>query len=365
MSHDFFDLPVTEKQAQTPDASVIYLDLPEGREELFAFTAGQYITLKVTLNGKEERRAYSLCTSPDDQQFGFCVKRLEGGKVSNYLLDQLQAGQKLSVMPPEGRFVAKTDADQRKTYYLIGAGSGITPLMSISRKVLEDEPGSTVHLLYGNRSEDTIIFKAELEEMEKRYAGQFTVNHILSQPARKKAGGLKGLFGKSKPTWNGRIGRIDPKELKLFLAERETHTTHNEYFICGPGGMIDTVEKELLRGGVAEKHIHTERFVTEAIAAEDRIQGSPGAVKVTLDGKVIEINCEGGKTILETLVADGKNPPYSCTSGACSTCIAKVTKGEVKMDVNHALDTDEVEQGYVLTCQAHPVTADVELSYDE
>lgn len=365
MSHDFFDLTVSEKQAQTPDASVIYLTLPAGREGLFAFEAGQYITIKVEVNGVEERRAYSLCTSPDDEKFGFCVKRLAGGKVSNYLLDSLKEGQTLSVMPPDGRFLAKTNNDNRKTYYLVGAGSGITPLMSISRKVLEDEPGSTVHLIYGNRSEDTIIFKSELEAMEKRYTGQFTVNHILSQPALKKAGGLKGLFGKSKPTWNGRIGRIDAKELNLFLAERESHSNDNQYYICGPGGMIDSVEKELLRKGISDKHIHTERFVTEVVAAEDRIQGTPGAVKVTLDGKVIEINCEGGKTILETLVAEGKNPPYSCTSGACSTCIAKVTKGEVKMDVNHALDPDEVVEGYVLTCQAHPVTADVELSYDE
>ncbi len=365
MSNEFFELTVAEKQAQTPDASVIYFDLPAGRESLFAFTAGQYITLKVEINGTEERRAYSLCTSPDESKFGVCVKRLAGGKVSNYMLDTLQAGQALHVMPPDGRFVAKTDGDNRKTYYLIGAGSGITPLMSISKKVLEDEPGSTVHLIYGNRSEDTIIFKSELEAMEKRFSGQFTVNHILSQPARKKAGGLKGLFGKSKPTWNGRIGRIDAKELGLFLAERESLNTNNEYYVCGPGGLIDTTEKELLRRGVKAKYIHTERFVTESVAAADRIQGTPGAVKVTLDGKVIEINCEGGKTILETLVAAGENPPYSCTSGACSTCIAKVTRGEVKMDVNHALDPDEVTEGYVLTCQSHPVTADVELSYDE
>jgi len=365
MAHDFLDLTVSAKQAQTPDASVIYLTLPAGREGLFTFEAGQYITLKVDVNGVEERRAYSLCTSPDDDKFGFCVKRLAGGKVSNYLLDTLKEGQTISVMPPDGRFLAKTDNDNRKTYYLIGAGSGITPLMSISRKVLEDEPGSTVHLIYGNRSEDTIIFKSELEAMEKRYSGQFTVNHILSQPAKKKVGGLKGLFGKSKPTWQGRIGRIDAKELGLFLAERESQTSNNEYYICGPGGMIDTAEKELLRKGIDAKFIHTERFVTEEVAAEDRIQGAAGLVKVTLDGQVIEINCESGKTILDTLVEAGKNPPYSCTSGACSTCIAKVTKGEVKMDVNHALDPDEVVEGYVLTCQAHPVTADVELSYDD
>ena len=192
------------------------------------------------------------------------------------------------------------------------------------------------------------------------------MNHVLSQPARKKAGGLGGLFGKTKPLWDGRVGRIDTQELNLFLADHPARTTEVNYYICGPGAMIDTVEKELLRRGVDAKQIHTERFVVAPVAAEDRISGTAGAsVRVTLDGKTHAISVAAGKTILETLVADGLNPPYSCTSGACSTCIAKVTSGEVKMDVNHALDPDEVAQGYVLTCQAHPTSASVELSYDE
>ncbi len=364
MQNKFFDLPVLRKVFKTDDAAVIYLERPAGAA--FNFMAGQYLTLEATVAGSAERRAYSLCTSPDDEDFGFCVKRLKGGTVSNYLLDKLQEGETLAVMPPEGRFVAKTNASQRKTYYLIGAGSGITPLMSIARKVLEDEPGSAVHLLYGNRSEDTIIFRDELEEMNDKYRGQFSVKHILSQPARKKVGGLAGLFGKSKPTWDGRIGRIDEQELGLWLAEQESRTPSTVYYICGPGAMIDTVEKELLRRGVESKLIHTERFVVKEVADKDKILGSAeGAVKVTLDGKVIDINVPADKTILTTLIDLGHNPPYSCGAGACSTCIAKVTSGEVKMDVNHALDPDEVEQGYCLTCQSHPVTASVEVSYDE
>ena len=362
MQHTFFDLPVLKKEQQTADAVVVYLEKPVGAA--FEFHAGQYITLEVEVKGKQERRADSLCTSPDQAQFGFCVKRLAGGAVSNHLIDRLQEGDKLSVMPPDGRFFVKTDPAQRKTYYLIGAGSGITPLMSIARKVLQDEPGSAVHLLYGNRSEDTIIFRKELDLMASDYKGQFSVKHILSQPAKKKVSGLGGLFGKSKPTWNGRIGRIDAQELGLFLAEHEARTVVSEYYICGPGAMIDTVEKELLRRGYDAKHIHTERFVVEEV--KDKIQGSEeGAVRVTLDGKVHDIHVDSDKTILETLVAMGLNPPYSCGSGACSTCIAKVLKGEVKMDVNHALDPDEVSEGYVLTCQSHPITPEVEISYDE
>ena len=366
MQNQFHDLTVTRKEAQTPDASVIYLQVPEGREAAFAYEAGQYLTLKVEVRGQEERRAYSMCTSPNDPELGVCVKRLKGGLVSNHLLDNLNAGDTLAVMPPDGRFLVKTDPAKRHTYYLIGAGSGITPLMSIARKVLADEPGSAVHLLYGNRSEDTIIFREELDAMARDYDGQFSVEHILSQPRKEKAGGLGGFFGKKTTSWTGRTGRIDPQELKRFLLQNESRTTSADYFICGPGAMIDTVEKELLRTGVAADHIHTERFVVAPVADGDRIQGSAvGAVKVTLDGKTHDITVEPSKTILETLVALGQNPPYSCTSGACSTCIAKVTKGEVKMDVNHALDPDEVEEGYCLTCQAHPVTPEVELSYDE
>ena len=364
MEHDFHDLPVARVDEETPDARVIYLD-PDGRPG-FGFVAGQYLTVRLELAGREQRRAYSLCTSPDEPLLGFCVKRLPGGLVSNHLIDRVRAGDRLAVMPPEGRFVARTNPDQRKTYYLIGAGSGITPLMSIARKVLADETGSAVHLLYGNRAEDTIIFRDELDRLSTEYRDQFTVDHVLSQPARKKASGLGGLFGKTLPTWTGRVGRIDAQELGRFLGEREARTDATAYYVCGPGGLIDTTEKELLRRGVEPARIHTERFVVAPVAAGDRIAGTDGArVTVTLDGKTHDVTVASGKTVLETLVDAGLNPPYSCTSGACSTCIAKVTSGEVRMDVNHALDADEVTQGYVLTCQAHPVTGAVALSYDE
>ena len=309
MSNRFFPLHLRKKQLQTDDAAVFLFEKPD--HEAFRFEAGQYITVKVDINGQSERRAYSLCTSPDDAEMGFCVKRLSGGKVSNYLLDKVQEGQILDIMPPEGRFVARTNPDQRKTYYLIGAGSGITPLMSIARKVLEDESGSTIHLLYGNRSEDTIIFKREIEEMEERYRGQFNVKHILSQPAKKKASGIGGLFGMKKPSWQGRIGRIDAQELRLFLAENESLSSDRAYYICGPGGMIETVERELLSMGHAAKQIHTERFFTAPIEEKDRIHpgATAGQVSVTLDGKQHQIQVASGKTILETLVGMGLNPP--------------------------------------------------------
>lgn len=362
---DFHELLVTRKQPQTTDAAVVFLERPGGNGGAFAFEAGQYLTLEVEVRGRPERRAYSMCTPPHSEEFGFCVKRLEGGLVSNYLLDGLREGDSLAVMPPDGRFKVATAPNAQRTYYLVGAGSGITPLMSIAREVLERESASRVHLLYGNRSEDTIIFRKELDQLAGTYAGQFTVEHVLSQPKRESAGGLKGLFGKRKaPDWDGRVGRVDPQALGTWLQEHPARTDRADYFVCGPGGMIDAVEKDLLRRGVDADHIHTERFVVDAPA--DKIAGAAdNAVTVTLDGQRHVITVAPDKTILETLVAQGQNPPYSCTSGACSTCIAKVTSGEVRMDVNHALDPDEVEEGYCLTCQAHPVSAEVTLSYDE
>ena len=362
---EFHDLLVARKQTQTDDAAVVYLERPGGNAGEFAFEAGQYITLEVEVRGVRERRAYSLCTAPHDEEFGFCVKRLAGGKVSNYLLDRVREGDTLAVMPPDGRFRVTTSPEARRTYYLVGAGSGITPLMSVAREVLERESGSSVHLLYGNRSEDTIIFRRELDQLAANYAGQFTVEHVLSQPVRESAGGLKGLFGKKKaPAWEGRVGRVDPQALGEWLSGHAARTERADYYICGPGGMIDAIEKDLLRRGVEADRIHTERFVVDAPA--DRIEGAAdNTVTVTLDGAQHALTVPSDKSILEALVAQGHNPPYSCTSGACSTCIAKVTEGEVRMDVNHALDPGEVEEGYCLTCQAHPVTERVALTYDE
>lgn len=367
MQKSFNPLLVSERKLITTDAAVIYFDVPEHLKQTYIFKPGQYITLEVEVRGQVERRAYSLCTSPNEDDFAVCVKRLKGGLVSNYLLDRDIVGKIITVLPPQGRFLAKINASQRKTYYLFGAGSGITPLMSIAKTVLDQEPGSAVHLLYGNRNQDSIIFKEELDQLASEYEGQFTVEHILSQPLRKKAGGIKGLLGKSTPIWFGKKGRIDAKVIDLFLKENESRTgDNNAYFICGPEGMIHTVEDSLLAFGVEHKTIYKELFVVDRVKPEEKVQSVAGnEVVVTLDGETINLNVEGTKTILEALIDKGYNPPYSCGTGACSTCIAKVIKGEVSMDVNHALDPDEVVNGYVLSCQSHPVSKDVEISYDE
>lgn len=363
----FFSLPISSIQPETDQAITVSFKPEAADADQFNFFAGQYLTLKFIINGKEERRAYSMCSAPHDNEVSVTIKRVKGGIVSNHIADNLRAGDVVDVMPPQGRFLVKPDPAARRDYYLFGAGSGITPLMSILRTLLEHEPKSAVHLLYGNRDEENIIFAKQLEALQSKYEGQLVVHHTLSRPKKYKVGGLKGLFSGGKPKWDGPIGRIEIKTVQDFLSANPGAVEEKHYYICGPGQMIDNVEQALLGLGIKKDVINSERFVSANENKKTTEATSPvagGKAFVKLSGKEIEVDLKPGQTILDGLLEAGAAPPYSCLAGACSTCMAKVVKGGVKMDVCFAIDDDEIAEGYILACQSHPTTPEVHVEFE-
>jgi ring-1,2-phenylacetyl-CoA epoxidase subunit PaaE len=363
----FHKLQVAQKTAETTDTTTLELAIPAELTDLFQYRQGQYITIKATIGGKEIRRAYSMSSSPLDKTLAVSVKKVKGGQMSTWLHDIIKTGDSLEVAEPEGRFTNVLDVTQRRTYYLIGSGSGITPLMSILKTVLEAEPMSSVFLLYGSRDEENIIFRQALDTLSERYTGQLMVEYVLSQPP-KQSGGLFGMFKKSTSNWQGRKGRIDATMIGHFIDDNAAPTRDDDclYFICGPGNMADNIKTALVARGVESKQIHTELFLNaHHIPGEDMQTGAAGGktARVTLNGQQYKVTVPPGASILDALVKEKLDPPYSCTSGACSTCMAKLSEGKVTMDACYALDDEEVKNGYILTCQAKPDT-DVVLSFD-
>lgn len=361
---NFHTLKIDKIVQETPDAVSIRFEIPAHLAADYRFSAGQHLTVMTEINGKEERRAYSLCTPPFDPAPTITVKKVTGGKMSTWLCEKVSVGDHLSVMTPEGHFVVHPDHSLARSHYFFAAGSGITPMMSMITTILEEEPKSVCYLLYGNRNESSVIFKQKLDELSSRYSGQLEVTHVLSKPDKKPAGGLGGLLGRKTSDWKGLSGRIDNNKCLDFINSHPSVHAVQQYYVCGPGSFIETVITSLAGTGIDKKNIHKEYFNAGTQPAEKKSGLDHASIKVTLRGQTFEMEVPKGKTILDVLVDAKKDPPYSCTSGACSTCMAKVTDGKVSMDSCFALDDDEVEAGYILTCQAHPQTASVTLSYD-
>lgn len=363
----FHALRVSEIREETADTRTIVFEIPDEIKSVFQFKPGQYLTLRLEIGGEEQRRSYSMSSSPLSGELAITVKKVVDGKVSTFLTEQLSVGDSIECAPPEGRFFVEFDAEKRRTLYLIGAGSGITPLMSLAKTALELEPASPVHLLYGSRNEESIIFKNELDRLATRYADQFLVEHTLSQPKREKGGGIGGFFGRSTLAWQGKTGRIEPKLVRLWLAENPAATEQSVFFLCGPGTMMESIKTALIGQGILPKSIHTEHFISTPPKAEGQpgpISGGPARLVASLRGEQIEVEIAPGQTLLDALIKAKHDPPYSCTAGACSTCMARLKSGKVKMDACFALDDDEVKDGWILTCQSHPETDLVEISYE-
>jgi ring-1,2-phenylacetyl-CoA epoxidase subunit PaaE len=355
MALSFHEIKIAEIIERTQDCVSVVFDIPTSLEESFQFLPGQYLTLEKTINGEEVRRSYSLCSAPGDHRWEVAIKKVPGGKFSSYANDVLQPGDKIQLGTPEGRFLLKEPSEGKDTYVFFAAGSGITPVMSMIRHLLTETDHDVV-LFYGNRTTDSIIFREELEDLKSKNMNQFTLHHILS---KEKLG--SPLF----------YGRIDAKKCESYLKHLVNDDVVIQYSICGPGQMIFEVKDALVASGVEEDKVNFELFTTADMKkttqeVEEVIEDASALVKIRLDGLITEFTVPfGGKAILDAALESGADLPFSCKGGVCCTCRAKLLEGEVKMDVNYALEPDEVEQGFILTCQSHPRSEVLEIDFDE
>lgn len=353
----FHALTVRSVEPDTAEAVVVSFDVPPALRETYAFTQGQYLTLRKTLDGEELRRSYSICAGVDDGELRVGVRKVAGGRFSNWINDSLAAGDTIEVMAPQGRFFVPLDAQARRHHLGIAGGSGITPILSIMKTVLAREPHSRFTLLYANRRLASTMFKEELEDLKNRWMTRLVLHHVFSDEPTDAALN-HGLMNRAK--------------IAEFLSSVVPAATISHAYVCGPFQMNDEAEAALLGAGVAEDRIHIERFGVAPQAGGAVVhEAAPGdaehaRVVIIRDGLEREIGFDRQQpSILDAATAAGLELPFSCTSGVCGTCRAKLLEGQVRMERNFALDKAEVEAGFVLTCQAHPTTERVVLSFDE
>lgn len=357
----FYQLKINKITENTPEAKTISLEIPAELKEKFKYRAGQYITVELEVSGKKLRRSYSLSSAPHEEDFSFTVKKVEGGEVSPILVDGLAVGDQLKVSRPEGKFTMEFLPEAKRSHYFFAAGSGITPVISLIKSCLLEEPMSEVFLLYCNRNPQSVIFSEDLQKMEADHQGQFFVNKTFTRTGK---GVFSRLFGKSDNKTEDWKGRIDSKLVDRFLDARPGRRKEKHFFVCGPGSMIKTVVNHLEKLDYPSNCIHKEYFTVDDASKKDVVAVDGARVKVELHGEWIEVDVPKGKSILAQLQDEGHDPPYSCTSGVCSSCMAKLISGKVEMETCLALDDSEVEEGYILTCQAQPVSEKVELTYE-
>ncbi|MFN6943449.1 MAG: 2Fe-2S iron-sulfur cluster-binding protein [Cytophagaceae bacterium] len=353
MSSLYYNLKVKEIIKETEDAVTIVLEQPS---EKISYKPGQFLTLIVDINGEKVRRSYSLCSAETiDEDLAFTVKRIPGGKVSNFLPKKLNKGDTVEIMQPMGTFSLDLHDHNKRDIVLLGAGSGITPLMSILKSVLHREPLSNVYLIYGNRNENSIIFKDKLEEMERIHEGRLKIIHVLSQP----------LDPSYRPS--GRLNRSEFIKLLEWFSGLDFKKA--DYFLCGPEGMMTEAKEALQLLQVPESKVHKESFVTTGTAQPagevvQEEQGGPQQVTVIYQGTEYKFTVSPDKTILEAALKEKIDLPFSCQSGLCTACMGKCVSGKVHLDESDALSDKEIESGYVLTCVGHPVTSNVVIEID-
>ena len=345
----FYELTIKEVKQETPYAVSIEFNIPESLKEIFSFKAGQYLTLKHSIDEIEFRRSYSIWSSPKSDRIKVGIKKLSNGIFSVFANEKLKSDDILEVMPPQGKFILDPVSNASKNYVAFAAGSGITPVLSIVQTVLEQEPKSTFLLVYGNKSIKETMFYNNLIELQKEYSERFNIEFIFSQILEK----------------NAPFGRIDKSLVNFFLKNKYKDKIFHEFYLCGPEPMIKVVSSTLKENGVDDAQISYELFTTskEELSIEN-LDGNT-LLTVTVDDETQSFTMPQSKTVLEAVLEKDIDAPYSCQGGICATCIARIKEGKAVMRKNEILTDEEIAEDFILTCQAQPTTPTLVIDYDD
>mgnify|MGYP001351940207 CR=1 FL=1 len=346
---DFHSLKISEIKQETPTSVTVTFEVPEALKASFSFQAGQYITLKHTINGTEVRRAYSICSAPSSGLLTVGIKKVEAGVFSGYANDQLAVGDIIEVMVPQGSFSFIPSVKNTQHVAAFAAGSGITPILSIAQTAMQEETDSTFLLVYGNQTKEEAMFHNTIEQLRADFPERFFVEYIYSRAQET----------------NAARGRIDKSVVTYYLKNKYKQTTFENFYLCGPEAMIGEVSNTLVASGVVKEHIHFELFTTSEASVPVTVQDGDTQISIIVDEVRETFTMPQNKTILEAALEKQLDAPYSCQGGICSSCIGRVIEGKAEMRQNQILTDSEVAEGLVLTCQAHPVTPTLVLDYDD
>lgn len=351
MPQTFYPLTISDIRPEIEGAATsVSFAVPAHLQDRFQWYAGQHLSLRMTIAGEEHRRSYTI-SNPPDAPLRITVKRVKNGVVSNHIGDTLKVGDQVEVMAPNGRFFLEADPQAHRTHYLFAAGSGITPMFAMVNSVLTDEPYSVAHLVYGNVEAADILFETELNDLQERFGERLTVRHVLSAPS---------MWSWFSP-W--RKGRVDAEAIQAAIVETPPIAQDVQYWICGPGSMNSDVRQALNGLDVPNTRIHSESFGGET-ELDTSVSGVASTVTVKLQGTSHKVEVAKGQTLLEAMRAAGLRPPFSCQSGVCGACIAKVTKGDTHMRSRVALEDADIAKGLILTCQSVPKSSEITMNFD-
>jgi ring-1,2-phenylacetyl-CoA epoxidase subunit PaaE len=359
LAKHFRSLTIKDIRKETPDCISVSFHIPPEWKEEFDFKAGQNITIRTPFAGEELRRSYSICTGPHENELRIAIKKAPGGRFSTYALASLKAAQVLEVLPPTGNFQLSLDEKNKKQYIAFAAGSGITPVISLIKTILKEEPESQVVLVYGNRDRSSIIFREELEALKNIFSERFQLIHI---------------FSREKSDTPLQEGRIDAAKCAMIFKYLLPLTPDQEFLLCGPAAMIFGLRDWLLEQGTDPRHIHFELFSDPEASRQTGLAAATASAPKDLQKSQVMIRLDGishefqlpfnGDSVLDAAIKQGADLPYACRAGVCASCRAKLLEGQVTMDQNYALADEELEDGFILTCQSHPASPRVVIDFD-